>query len=112
MIFTTDLSYANHILEPDPIQQAEDAQLYRHVLHKLLHLGTDLIHILQAQATAHAHAAMQEPTPPKPSTDQATAFDRIARTIRRTITLARSLNEPAAPAPAHTARHSAAARPP
>ena len=103
MIFTTDMSYANHILEPDPIQQAEDAQLYRYVLHKLLHLGTDLIHILQAQATAHAHAAMQEPTPPKPSTDQAIAFDRIARTIRRTITLARSLNEPVAPAraPAH-----------
>ena len=63
MIFTTDMSYANHILEPDPIQQAEDAQLYRYVLHKLLHLGTDLIHILQAQATAHAHAAMQAPTP-------------------------------------------------
>ena len=111
MIFTTDMSYANHILEPDPIQQAEDAQLYRYVLHKLLHLGTDLIHILQAQATAHAHAAMQEPTPPKPSTDQAIAFDRIARTIRRTIALACSLNEPVAPAPGHTAPARAPAHP-
>ena len=112
MIFTTDPAYASYILEPDPLQQAEDTQLYRHILHKLLHIGTDLANILHGQAIAHAHAAMQHPTPPKPSMDPATAFDRIARAIRRTITLARSLNEPLAPAPDHTARHSADPRSP
>ena len=112
MIFTTDPAYASLALEPDPGQQAEDAQLYRHVLHGLLHIGTDLARLLHQQAVAHAQAAMQDPAPPGPSTDQATAFDRIARAIRRTITLARSLNEPLAPAPDRTARPGAAARTP
>ena len=110
MIFTTDPAYASYGLEPDPGQQAEDAQLYRQVLHELIHIGTGLARALQAQAIAHAHAAMQDPTPPKPSTDQATAFDRIARAIRRTITLARSLSE--LPAPARTPAHPGAARRP
>ena len=94
---------------PDPGQQAEDAQYYRQVLHDVIGMATDLARTLHAQATT--------PPPPRPTTGQAppstpeiaAAFDRIARAIRRSITLARHLNDPirATPDPAH---HRAAAR--
>ena len=111
MIFTTDPAYASYGLEPDPGQQAEDAQLYRCVLHELIHIGTDLARLVHSQAVAHAQAALQGAAPSTPPGDHSTAFDRIARTIRRTITLARSLGEPAPPIPA-PARPRAAARTP
>ena len=92
---------------PDPGQQAEDAQYYRQVLHDVIGMATDLARTLHAQAT----------TPPRPTPAQAppntieiaAAFDRIARAIRRSITLARHLNDPIKPAP-DPAHHRAAAR--
>ncbi len=40
-----------------------------------------------------------EPAAPSPSPTQATTFDRLARTVRRTVALARKLSEPAREAP-------------
>ena len=94
---------------PGPGQQAEDAQYYRQVLHDVIGMATDLARTLHAQATTLP--------PPRPTTGQAppstpeiaAAFDRIARAIRRSITLARHLNDPIKPAP-DPAHHRAAAR--
>ena len=82
----------------DPGQQAEDAQLYRCVLHELIHIGTDLARLLHQQAVAHAQAAVQGRASFEPPSDHTVAFDRVARAIRRSITLARSIAQPAAPA--------------
>jgi hypothetical protein len=108
---------------------ATDAQYYRHALHDLIDLGSDLARLLHQQASAQAaqqaitqaHAAPQDPAPqpaPAPAPDALTpdtlisiaaAFDRIARAIRRSIALARSLADPAPPAK-NPAQHRAAAR--
>jgi hypothetical protein len=77
-------------------QRDEDAQYYRQVLHELIDMGADLARALHKQVTS-------APTPDPaaaPAPDPAIAFDRIARTIRRTIALARKLAEPAPPSPA------------
>ena len=96
----------------DPGEQAEDARLYRDILQELMHIGTDLARLLHQQAIAHAQATLQGLAPTTPPRDHASAFDRITRAIRRTITLTRSLAEPAPPAPDHTARPRTAARTP
>ncbi|MBV9748074.1 MAG: hypothetical protein JO157_04600, partial [Acetobacteraceae bacterium] len=43
--------------------------------------------------------AQSQPAAPGPTPNQATSFDRLARTVRRTIALARKLSEPAREAP-------------
>ncbi len=110
-------------------RQAQDTLYYRHVLHELIEFGADLARMLHREATAAAEAiAVAEAA--KPAKDPAnhlvtdpflatrqdftTSFDRIARAIRRTITLARKLAEPL-PAPVDPAtdrvhQHRAAAR--
>jgi len=98
----------------DPGQQAADTGYYRQVLHDLIGMGTDLARLLHGQATTQAHPAQQaanpHPTPPpEPTPDIIAAFDRIARAVRRSITLARSLAEPLPPAN-DPAQHRAAAR--
>ncbi len=89
-------------------QRDEDAQYYRQVLHKLIAMGTDLAEAVHRQAFAEPAAAPQsaphsqpedEPAAPSPSPKQAITFDRLARTVRRTIALARKLSEPARDAP-------------
>ena len=85
-----------------PDQPAEDAQYYRRILHDLIDMGADLAHLVHQQAKAQAQTP--EPTrdpAAEPAPDLALAFDRIARTIRRTIALARKLAEPL-PAPPAT----------
>ncbi len=99
-----------------PGQQAVDAHGYHQVLHDLINMGTDLARLLHGQAAAQAaqQAAQQatgQPAPP-PAPDAlisiAAAFDRIARAVRRSIALARSLD---AIQPANDpAQHRAAAR--
>ena len=92
---------------PDPGQQAEDAQYYRQTLHGVIAMATDLARTLHAQATTPPRPT---PAQPPPNTlEIAAAFDRIARCIRRSITLARRLHDPVKPAP-DPARHRAAAR--
>ena len=84
--------------QDDPGQEAEDAQLYRAVLHELIHIGTDLARLTHQHAVAHAQAALQGAFPATPPQDHAADFDRIARAIRRCIALARSLRDPPPPA--------------
>ena len=88
-------------------QRAEDAQYYRRVLHKLIDMGTDLAEAVHRQATEQhpaptPSAGAEPPTPtpsPSPSPQHAIAFDRLTRSVRRTIALARKLSEPAREAP-------------
>ena len=98
-----------------------DTQGYRQVLHDLIHLGADLARCLHGQATAHVaqqaaappaqpathaqqitdarHATDAQPVPASDALiSLAAAFDRIARAVRRSIMLARSLAEPVQPA--------------
>ena len=121
---------ANLLTEPGQhasSEHAADAQYYRHTLHDLIDMGTGLARLLHQQASAQAAqrtitpAAPQDPAPqpaPAPAPDALTpdtlisiaaAFDRIARAIRRSIALARSLADPAPPAK-NPAQHRAAAR--
>ena len=77
-------------------------------------MGTDLARLLHGQATTQAQPAQQAAGPhpipsPTPVPDIIAAFDRIARAVRRSITLARSLAEPVPPAN-DPAQHRAAAR--
>lgn len=78
----------------------DDAAFYRGVLHELIEIGADLARMVHAQAQASAQADVNvrsgtETTQPTADLVPATiAFDRIARTIRRTIALARRLDEP------------------
>ncbi len=84
-------------------QRDEDAQYYRQVLHKFIAMGTDLAEAVHRQALAEPAASQptteDQPAAPSPSPSQATSFDRLARTVRRTIALARKLSEPAREAP-------------
>jgi hypothetical protein len=99
-----------------PNQYAADAQYYRQALHELIDMGTGLARLLHQQATTQAHAAPQDPgsqpapvPAPDPLISIAAAFDRIARAVRRSIALARSLADPVPPA-RDPAQHRAAAR--
>ena len=93
--------------EAEADQQAEDAQYYRRVLHELIDIGADLARMVHQQAKAQAEAGVPAA---EPAPDATIAFDRIARTIRRSIALARTLGEPV-PAPAsHPGQHRIAAR--
>ena len=95
----------------DPLgQQAADTQFYREVLHDLIIMGTDIARIVHAQAAAAPQPAPQPPAPnPAPPPDLTIPFDRIARVVRRSVALARSLSDPAPPA-RDPAQHRAAAR--
>ena len=77
--------------DPPPDRAAADTAYYRHVLHQLIDMGLDLAQQLHQQATT--------PTPDAPpdhshAPDPTVAFDRIARAVRRTVALARSLAVP------------------
>ena len=101
--------------EDAPGQQAADTQFYREALHDFITIGTSLARHLHQQVTGQPEATppatQPAPTPPAAITPEAAAmaFDRLARSVRRSIMLARKLAEPPAPAkdPAH---HRAAAR--
>jgi hypothetical protein len=73
-------------------QQAVNTHYYLQVLHELIDMGTDLARAVHRQATADAGegTAIAAGVAPDPTI----AFDRIARTIRRTIVLARHVAEP------------------
>ena len=107
---------------PDPADRAsqrdEDAQYYRQVLHELIEIGARLACAIDRQAAAAPSAAPEQagqpaPAPvaaPDPTPAFAIAFDRVARTLRRTIALARKLSDPAQPSPAERAAADAHAR--
>ena len=77
--------------QPDR-QQAESTGFYLQVLHELINMGTDLARAVHQQATADA--GEDTTVAAEAALDPTIAFDRIARTIRRTIVLARHVAEP------------------
>ena len=82
----------------DDAQQREaDTAYYRQVLHELIEIGTTLARTLAHQATqATAEPIPAQPQPaPATAGDLATAYERLTRAIRRTIALARTLDQPA-----------------
>jgi hypothetical protein len=89
--------------ETEADQHVQDAQYYRRILHDLIDRGADLARQVHQQALSQAETA--EPAP-----DFAAAFDRIARTIRRCIVLARKLAEPVQAPAANPAQSRTAAR--
>ena len=104
---------------PDPADRAsqrdEDAQYYRQVLHELVEIGARLARAIDRQAAPESEAepgaapgaapeqAGQPAPAPTAAPDLTLAFDRIARTLRRTIALARKLSDPAQPSPTERA---------
>ena len=104
-------SHPTHPQPNDPGQQAADAHHYREVLHDLIGMGTTLARRLHDQAIAPAPRPAHAPAAPSPAPDLialATAFDRIARAVRRSIALARTLAQPVAPAQDPAANRAAA----
>ena len=91
---------------PTPPNPA-DPHAYREVLHDLITMGANLARAVHDQATPQPQPA----TPPSPDTliHLAAAFDRLARAVRRSITLARTLDHPPVVRP-DPAQHRAAAR--
>ena len=98
---------ADHASPTQVSQRDEDAQYYRQVLHELVEIGTRLARAIDRQAApAPAPEQPGQPAPapaPDPTPALTIAFDRIARTIRRTIALARKLSDPAQPSPTERA---------
>ena len=87
----------------DAAQQREaDTQYYRALLHDLAEMGADIARTIHRQVTTQPTAEQPAPTPAS-TPDLAAAFERIARAIRRTIALARTLDHPAAPVVARNA---------
>ncbi len=88
---------------PDPAvdQAAADAAYYKRVLHELIDMGMGLARMLHVEATRMLDVPPPEPgqpfIPPNINFRPTPAFDRLARNIRRTIMLARSLDEPVTP---------------
>ncbi len=76
-------------------QRDEDAKYYRGILHELVEMATDIARAVHRQATTEQPAnAAPGAAAPQPTPTLAIAFDRVARTIRRTVALARKLSEP------------------
>ena len=112
-------AHPTHATNPD--DPGQPAHPHRQALDELVTMGTDLARALHRQALIQAEAA-QAAVPPRPVPHApheppaaalvtlTTAFDRIARAVRRCIALARKLDEPvrATPDPAH--RRTAARR--
>ncbi len=91
---------ANDASPAQASQRDEDAQYYRQVLHELIEIGTDLARIVHRQATPAPNSEPNAAPAAAPAPDPTIAFDRIARTLRRTIALARKLTDPAPQRPA------------
>ncbi len=80
-----------------PTQAGEHTDYYRTILHRLIDIGASIAGVLEHQATAQPQpTAPDHPSPPPPPTpgDIAAAYERISRAVRRSITLARHLDEP------------------
>ena len=92
---------ANDASATQASQRDEDAQYYRHILHELVDMATDIARAVHRQTTTEQSTAPGAAPAPAlaGAPDPTIAFDRIARTIRRTIALARKLSEPTPPRP-------------
>jgi hypothetical protein len=103
-----------HLTPPEPetaaAQHAEDAAYYRRILHDLIDMGADLARQVHQQALSRPKNTRPPAGPDTAPTDPTAAFDRIARTIRRSIVLARKLAEPVQAPAANPAQPRIAAR--
>lgn len=117
MFMTTPATQVTPQDDPGPqAAHAAGTSYDRQALHKLTGMAMDFATLLHAQTTAlaqpQAAAAQAAATQPVPAPDSTTlvslaaAFNGVARTVRRCILLAQSLDKPA-PDPA---RHRTAAR--
>jgi len=70
--------------------EAEDSMFYRDVLHELIAMGSEVARMIHGQAKAQDAARYSD----EPAPDVTEAFERIARSIRRSIMLARKVAEP------------------
>ena len=71
-------------IPPEPSR--DDVSFYRGVLHELIEMGADLARMIHRQASAEGAV---------PAVEQVVAFERVSRTIRRSILLAQRLDAPA-----------------
>ena len=91
-------------------RQAEDAEYYRRVLHEFIEMGAELARLFVQDAKAvvepkQPHAGMGAVPSAGAGPAIAIAFDRVARAVRRSIMLARQLDQPV---PAAESRRQAA----
>ena len=76
-------------------RRSDDAAYYRGILHALIDMGTDLARMVHEEAKAKAEQAVADQVADAaPATEAVPAFERIARTVRRTIRLAQTLDAP------------------
>jgi hypothetical protein len=106
---------ASHLAptEPDTAadRRTQDASYYRGILHDLIDRGADLARLVHEQAKTQAESASPDTAPdPAPAIDAVTAFERIARAVRRSILLAQKLDEPVLAPAAHAPGHRQASR--
>ena len=73
-----------------------DVAYYRGVLHELIDMGMDLARRVHARGVGAAEVGSDAAVEPAPGAarEVSVAFERIARTVRRTVGLARRLDEP------------------
>ena len=90
------------------VPSAEDTAYYRQALHELIEMGLDMARLVHGQAKAQAEAATKQAGPA--GADGSVAFDRLARAVRRTVALARRLDEPVRAGREGAPRHLAARR--
>ena len=98
-------------MQPDNPQSTDHTTHYKQVLRDIVDMATDMACLAHKQAhhEATASTATLPPSRPihTPFPNPAEAFDRIARTIRRTILLAEKLDQPSTN---HTTSNRIAAR--
>ena len=84
-----------------PHETLDETEHFKQVLRELVDMGTDIARIIHHQTRRQAEAATAALPPPATANtqfpDPAIAFDRISRTIRRTILLSQKLAEPPRP---------------
>ena len=81
-------------LPPAADRSADDAAYYRGVLHELIDMGADLARLVHRQVIARADAAEAGGGAGHSVVDEPfIAFERIVRTVRRTVLLAKRLDE-------------------
>ncbi len=90
-----DVPFQAACVSETAVPSAEDTAYYRRVLHELIDMGLDMARLVHGRAKAQAEVA--EVTVEQPGVevaDGSVAFDRLARAVRRTVALARRLEEP------------------
>jgi hypothetical protein len=98
---------SSHPIPAEPeTAAAQHVPYYIRVLHEMIEIGVDLTRLVHQQAKAEVEAVAPRS---EPAADFTAAFERMSRTVRRTIMLAHKLAQPVA-ASAQPGRNREAAR--